>query len=452
MSRRPDRSEDAVDPEGPTGDGAAPQRRAPYSDNPVVGSRGLRTQQRILDGALQTFGEHGYERTTLDKIAKVAGCSRVSIYQYFSGKDDVFRHLAGQVARQMRASAEALEPVTPDQAGWSALRAWVERYGDIHARYEPVFRAFGAAVQADATLAGGSTRTGGRLLALVQSRFATTAMPPRLLDPVSALLQSAVTRTLDMTAILRVAEPDAYRRDRVSDALTDAVHRSLFGVVPGVNLRTGATPALPTLSIGGDFRDVLARVEHLEQEATEPGRRALASLLEVGGEVVVRRGYLGVRVDDLVEAAGVSHGAFYRYFENRDDLLQVVAVRSLRALSSALGEAPVGGDRAALRRWLRRYGAVHAEHGAVIRVWVAAEGDPLRSDRAAAFDWGRRHLARLLVDRRGGDPELDGLILLAVVEAFGAEPAGSQEVDAAAHVVERGFLDVEALTRPDATR
>ena len=113
---------------------APPVRRAPYSDNPTVGTRGLRTQQRILDAALQVFGEHGYERSTLDKIGQVAGCSRVSIYQYFSGKDDVFRHLAGQVARQMRASAEALEPLTADDAGWAALRAWVVRYADIHAR------------------------------------------------------------------------------------------------------------------------------------------------------------------------------------------------------------------------------------------------------------------------------------------------------------------------------
>lgn len=443
MSDAPDRAEEVAGPRVQADDSsAAPQRRAPYSDNPVVGSRGLRTQQRILDGALQVFGELGYERTTLDKIAKVAGCSRVSIYQYFSGKDDVFRHLAGQVARQMRASAEALEPVTPDLAGWRSLRAWVDRYGDIHARYGPVFRAFGTALQADATLAGGSTRTGVRLIALVQSRFATTSMPPRLLDPVSALLLSGVTRTLEMATILRTAEPEAYERDRVTDAVTDALHRSLFGPIADVNVRAPGPPPTP-LTIGPELRTVLDRVEALEREATEPGRRALAALLDVGGQVVVARGHLGVRVDDLVEAAGVSHGAFYRYFENRDDLLQVVAVRALRALSLALDEAPRDTDRTSLRRWLRRYGAVHAEHGAVIRVWVQAEGDPLREDRAASFDWGRRHMARLLVDRPRGDAELDGLVLLGVIEAFGSEPAGQQDVDAAAHVVERGLLDLD---------
>src|SRR3954468_7471217 len=87
-------------------------RRAPFADNPAVGARGQRTQQRILDAALRAFGETGYDRTTLDRVAQLAGCSRVAIYQYFAGKDDLFRHLAGQVARQLRASVEAMLPVT----------------------------------------------------------------------------------------------------------------------------------------------------------------------------------------------------------------------------------------------------------------------------------------------------------------------------------------------------
>src|SRR5688572_5052845 len=83
-------------------------RRAPFSTNPTVGARGLRTQQRILDAALRAFEEEGYHQSTIDRIAKRAGCSRVSFYQYFSGKEELFRHLAGQVARQLIASAEAL--------------------------------------------------------------------------------------------------------------------------------------------------------------------------------------------------------------------------------------------------------------------------------------------------------------------------------------------------------
>ena len=433
------RTERDPDAAGGDGDTPAPLRRAPFSDNPNVGTRGLRTQQRILDAALQVFGEVGYERSTLDRIGQVAGCSRVSIYQYFSGKEDVFRHLAGQVARQMRASAEALEPVTADAAGWAALRAWVARYADIHTRYEAVFRAFGTATQADASLAGSSARVGERNFALFQSKLATTSLPPRQLEPVVALLLGGVTRTLDFASILRAAAPDVYTRDRVADAVADVVHRSLFGPSEA-NARPPMNVRAPGLRIGPGLDEVFQRADAIEQESTQPSRRALASLLEVGQEVIVGRGYQGTRVDDVVAAAGVSHGAFYRYFDNKEELVQVVAVRALRAVSGALAEIPDLHDRAALRRWLRRYNAVHAEKAAMIRVWVEAIDDPLRSDRAATFDWGRRQMARALAGRGFGNADVEGIALLGVIESFGSEPRQSSEVDAAVHVLQQGFL------------
>ena len=428
-----------TDEESGASGSTAPARRAPFSDNPTIGARGLRTQQRILDAALQVFGEHGYERSTLDKIAQRAGCSRVSIYQYFSGKDDVFRHLAGQVARQMRASAEALEPLTADATGWTALRAWVARYADIHVRYEAVFRAFGSAAATDEELAGGSVRAGERNAALFQSKLATAPLPPRQLDPVVSLLLMTVTRSLDVATILRAAVPEAYTRDRVNDAIADVLHRSLFGV-SAVNARAAVDDRPPSLRIGDTFTGAFARAEALAAEAGQPGRRALASLLEVGQDVIVARGFQGTRVDDVVAAAEVSHGAFYRYFKNIDELVQVVAVQALAAVSTVLAEIPDTGDRAALRRWLRRYNAVHAEHGAMIRVWAEAAEDPMRTDRAATFDWGRRQLARLLRGRRFGDADVEGIVLLAVVESFGSTPREAVEVDAAMHVLDHGFL------------
>src|SRR5262249_14247391 len=80
-------------PERPGG-GPAAVRRAPFSDNPRVGARGQRTQQRILDAALRAFGEKGYHGCSIDRITKLARCSRVSFYQYFASKEDVFQHLA----------------------------------------------------------------------------------------------------------------------------------------------------------------------------------------------------------------------------------------------------------------------------------------------------------------------------------------------------------------------
>ena len=124
-------------------EGAVPGagRRAPFSDNPRIGTRGQRTRQRIVDAALESFGQDGYHGCNIDLITKRARCSRVSFYQYFASKEDVFRHLAGQVARQVDASTDTLDALTPDLRGWNAMRAWIARYAEIHARYEPVFHA-----------------------------------------------------------------------------------------------------------------------------------------------------------------------------------------------------------------------------------------------------------------------------------------------------------------------
>src|SRR5262245_41606802 len=115
-------------------------RRPPFP-SPRVGARGMRTRQRLLDAALRAFGEAGFHACSVDQITKRAGCSRISFYQYFADKEDVFRHLGEQVRRQVHASTEALDPLTSDVDGWNALRAWVGRYAGIYARYEPVFHA-----------------------------------------------------------------------------------------------------------------------------------------------------------------------------------------------------------------------------------------------------------------------------------------------------------------------
>ena len=76
----------------------------------------------------------------------------------------------------------------------------------------------------------------------------------------------------------------------------------------------------------------------------------------------------------------------------------------------------------------------------MIRVWVETVDDPLRDDRAAVFDWGRRQMVRLLRPRGFGDIDVDGIALLSVIEAFGSSPRKPIEVDAAMHVIEHGFL------------
>lgn len=422
----------------------AATRRTPFSDNPTVGARGLRTQQRILDGALQAFGEGGYTGTTIGKIACAAGCSRVAVYQYFVDKDDVFRHLAGQLARQLSASLEAMGAITADAAGWTATRAWVARRGDIHLRYEPVFRAFSAAAVGDPALVRGSVRASEQSTALFEAKVIASPLPQRQLDAVVDLLLAMLARVFDIGAILRSELPNEYPRDRIEDAVTDVIHRSLFGRLPGINAKPQQRAQAPRISLGTTLPAVFEQVAALEREASGPGRKALASLLEVGQDVVVTRGFQGTRVDDLVEVAGVSHGAFYRYFENKHQFVRVLAAQALLVLSTALAEMPAlseidpGDRRPALRAWLHRFQELNGQHAAVIRVWTegARQDDDFQTDSASAFDWGRRQLHRWLSGSPAGDVDCDAVVMLAAVEAFGGRATDSAELEAIVHILE----------------
>lgn len=428
-----------ADEEHPPDGTVAIVRRAPFSDNPRVGARGQRTQQRILDAALVAFGEKGFHGCSIDRITKLARCSRVSFYQYFANKEDVFGQLAGQIARQVSASTEALMPVTPDPDGWAALRAWVARYAEIHTRYEPVFHA----IETDEMLMSFAGYTGKETVTRIRARLEATTLPSRHLDPTIRLLLECVNHSLDISGLLRSVAPGSADNERVEIAITHVIHRTLFGRIDNVNVHEGGG-ALPRLDIGSEMAALI------QPEATggTENNRALAALLTSGHDVFTSRGYHSTRVDDLVEAAGVSHGAFYRYFDNKEALARTLTAQAVQAVGATVLVFPdlavieAADGKAALRRWLTRYNAAHASEAGMMRVWVdAALQDPaLRTETAPLLDWGRRRMARILAPRGFGDIEIEAVVMVALLEVFGARPRPAAEVDAAVHIIERGLL------------
>ena len=84
------------------------------------------------------------------------------------------------------------------------------------------------------------------------------------------------------------------------------------------------------------------------------GQQTRQLLLDAGAAVLPARGYHDARVDDIVEAAGVSHGSFYRYFENKDDFFRVLAEEASTRMVELLDAFPHRRARAdELRAWLR---------------------------------------------------------------------------------------------------
>jgi AcrR family transcriptional regulator len=110
------------------------------------------------------------------------------------------------------------------------------------------------------------------------------------------------------------------------------------------------------------------------REMRAQGRKTMRRLLDAGMRVFADRGFHAARVDDIVRAARTSHGTFYLYFTNKEDLLRALATEcglELSALAGTLG--PVGPDEegyAELRAFLGRFFATYRRYGPVIRAWM----------------------------------------------------------------------------------
>lgn len=100
-------------------------------------------------------------------------------------------------------------------------------------------------------------------------------------------------------------------------------------------------------------------------------------LLEAGLAEFDERGFQAVRVDDIVKRAKTSHGTFYLYFANKDDLFRALLRDALHDMRIITDDFPVvtGNEagRAALRRWIRSFCDTYAAHGSVIRTLSQAD-------------------------------------------------------------------------------
>jgi AcrR family transcriptional regulator len=113
-----------------------------------------------------------------------------------------------------------------------------------------------------------------------------------------------------------------------------------------------------------------------DRELRAQGRETVRKLLEAGTIEFEERGFNGVRVDDVVKRAGISHGTFYLYFANKEDLFKALLRDALHDMEIVAGDFPVvtsdDTGRRLLRAWVRKFSAAYAAHGTVLRTLSSA--------------------------------------------------------------------------------
>lgn len=355
-------------------------RRASYGpSSPDVGSRGANTRTKIVDVSLDLFGRLGFFNTSVDAIAKEAGISRATLYQYFPGKDEIFLELLDVCGRALFRVARRIGPLGPTKVGFDNLNWWLGEWSWVHDRYATMFVQWTSVAMADTsvrpqidTFMSGYTR-------MVTARLEQsdlTGIEPR----VASMAMIAIVHRIN----LFLATNRTYGRgtQAVVDSLSVYLQLLLFPETPAsvlnsIPLETPPEdavilmPEMPSI----DGLSAEDRTAHLSKRAINTVR----TLVDAGATQFQQNGYHRTSVDDIVEQAGLARGTFYKYFSEKQDLLVAISIEGAKeALEQAAQLQKIDltdPDTTALRGWITDFTVFMRRYSGSIGAWTEKTTD-----------------------------------------------------------------------------
>jgi AcrR family transcriptional regulator len=435
-------------------------RRASYGpSSPAVGARGATTRGRIAQASLELFGRVGYFDTSVDAIAKAAGVSRATLYQYFKGKDEIFLELLNECGSALFRVARRIGPLGPDEVGFDNLNWWLGEWSWVFDKYSTMFVQWTAIASSDTKVRPEITRFVRGYNHRLAERLAASGLQG--MDPeVAAMTMTALVHRIN----LFVHTDRAYGR-RAKDAvdtLSVFLQLMLFpdtppSVLTSLGLHASVDPAGDVDAVEVPPPPDVAGLSVTERTASLSKRAVVTvnALADAGAAQFRARGYRSTSVDDIVESASVARGTFYKYFSDKQDLLAAVAAEIYSA-GMAFAERIAAVDpvakKSTLRPWLATYVEFYDKYSGCIEAW--AEGttdDPtivsIGENGQVQMDIGA---ARMLIrgpDRYPFDPVVSALILRGLVTRVPQaaldlpEPIDDDElIDVLMTCINRGFF------------
>src|ERR1700748_269562 len=108
-------------------------RREGYGPSSLaVGERGARTRQRIVEETPRRVETQGFHATSVEGIAKAAGTSRSTLYQYFESKEQIFVELLDECGSALMRVGGRIGPLGPARLGFDNLPWWVGGRGHVY--------------------------------------------------------------------------------------------------------------------------------------------------------------------------------------------------------------------------------------------------------------------------------------------------------------------------------
>jgi AcrR family transcriptional regulator len=434
-------------------------RREGYGPSSLaVGERGARTRQRIVEETLRLFETQGFHATSVEGIAKAAGTSRSTLYQYFESKEQIFVELLDECGSALMRVVRRIGPLGPTRLGFDNLHWWLGEWAYVYDKYATMFVQW-ASVDTPGTsvrpLVTGFTHSYNTRIAARLESSGITGM-------------TAVDAAVAMTSIVHRFNyfrhmglmPRRFTADQLLDGLAVFVQLLLFPDTPlevfsVVELPPSASRRPESLVPSNEaFAQLPDRLAGVRPRAAATVRR----LLDASALLFADRGYHGTGVDDVVGEAGFARGTFYKYFDEKLDLLlqltrecaleMQVLIEEFLLIDPASAAGP-----AQLRAWLVRYLPFQSRYLGIMRAWLEGTSRDPQMLAAVRETTRNMHLASLQVLARVDrphplDPDIAAVIqggilerLPQAVHEFDPERSDADIVELIAAVMERGLYN-----------
>ncbi len=438
----------------------AVQRRPSYGPtSPTIGLRGARTRERIVSETLALFARIGFHETTVRDISDASEISRATLYQYFESKEEIFVELLDECGGALLSVMRRIGPLGPTPDGFENLRQWLEEWTEVYEKYGTLFVQW-ANVDLPGTAVRGLVSNFLRSYNLrIANRFRRSGLIGIDAREAAIVTTSVVHRFNYLRFVSHAAQPSV---DSAVRDLAAALQLTLFPDTPLTILgkRDHATMAaqchhgtvrrrLTAATAGG------AKLEGL----TARSAATVSRILEAGAQCFAESGYYRANVDDIVNRAGFARGTFYKYFNEKLDLLLVLSDEAEKLLSqqivafSAIPPGPEGSQ--ARRQWVREFLDFRAVYIGIVRAWID------RSPTHPVLDGARDRVTMMVhksLDVLVGQSPVAGIVSVRAAEimligllerlpdamADNARPARHAHiVELMATVIERGLLGLD---------
>jgi AcrR family transcriptional regulator len=404
-------------------------RRPGYAPaaNAGVGRRGLHTRDRILGRAAEVFLANGFHATSLDAIAKAARASRATVYQYFAGKEEIFRELSALAERDVLEHSEHLSGLGPTVDGMNALHRWLVEWADIYDAHAAVFAEFPGIGTATGLAVIDASSAADQFHQTVTDRLRRTRLRDLEADDAAA----ALGRIPHMVHLYRYrAMLPLPARATVTWSLTVALQLMLFPETPA-----GVLQAVASQVTNGCARTpprALDSAAATPAAAEASGSPIPQDVLSVSSALFAESGYYAVGMEEIAAAAEVSRATLYRYFSTKDKILAELTRRAVAEIEEHAAALPaMAAD--SLNEWMLGYVRFHRTYRGVIRAWFDGTVAEQLSDADVDHGIGAifQAVAALLstVDLPAGiDAGVAGAVFVAVLGRM-SEPTGASASD-----------------------